>query len=104
MTAPFRLPYGLKSVATAYASFMGTSLSAYMDLLGHHIGSTLDLIAAPSASTRSEETSSEDDPWVGADFSRLSDPATLFRFLEVSDYCFGYSDSDEGGHDPSRES
>jgi len=25
------------------------------------------------------------------------------RFLEASNYCFGYSDSDDGGYDPSRE-
>ena len=25
------------------------------------------------------------------------------RFLEASNYCLGYSDSDDGGYDPSRE-
>ena len=38
------------------------------------------------------------------DFSGLHDPGTLRQFLAASDYCFGYSDSDdEGTYDPTRE-
>ena len=44
-TASFMLSYGLKNVAPTYASSASTSLSAYADLLGHHLRSTLDLIA-----------------------------------------------------------
>ena len=41
---------------------------------------------------------------VGADFFGLRDPKAMCRFLAVSDYCFGYSDSDdEGTYDPTRE-
>jgi len=41
--------------------------------------------------------------WAGADFSGLGDLKTLFHFLEASNYCFGYSDSDGDNDDPSRE-
>ena len=42
--------------------------------------------------------------WAGADISRLHDPQAMRLFLATSDYCFGYSDSDdEGTYDPTRE-
>jgi len=50
------------------------------------------------------DSSEEDEAWAGVDFSRLRDPKAMRRFLAVSDYCFGYSDSDdEGTYDPTRE-
>lgn len=91
---PSLLPYGLRNDAANYASSVSTSLSAYMDLLGHHLRSTLDLIATPPASTYPEVSSSEDDDaWADADFSGLGDLEILRRFLRASDYYFGYSDS-----------
>jgi hypothetical protein len=42
-------PFGLDSVARAYASFVSTSMSAYEELLGHHLRSTLDLVASTPA-------------------------------------------------------
>jgi len=71
------LPYGLKNVAATYASSASTSLSAYMDLPGHHLRSTFDLIATPPASTYPEEVSSDEGAWGGVDFTRLGDPETL---------------------------
>jgi len=45
-----------------------------------------------------------DEAWAEADFSGLRDLEAMRRFLAVSDYCFGYSDSDdEGTYDPTRE-
>ena len=82
------------------ASSASTSLSAYVDLSDHNLRSTLDLIATPSASTYPEEISSDDDAWAGIDFSGLGNQETLLRFLEVSDYCFGYFDSNGGDYDP----
>ena len=39
-----------------------------------------------------------------SDFSGLCDPEAMRRFMAVSDYCFGYSDSDdEDTYDPTRE-
>ena len=100
---PLVLPYGLKNAAASYASSVSTSLSAYADLPGHHLRSTLDLIATPSVSSYPEEASSREDAWVGADFSGLGDSKTFMRFLEASNYCLGYSDSDGDDYDPSRE-
>ena len=39
----------------------------------------------------------EDEAWAGADFSGLHDPEAMRRFMAASDYCFGYSDSDDEG-------
>jgi len=47
-----------------------------------------------------DPTLGEDD-WAGADFSSLGDPKTFMCFLEASNYCLGYSDSDDAGYDPS---
>jgi hypothetical protein len=42
-------PFGLDSVARAYASSISTSMSAYEELPRHHIRSTLDLITSTPA-------------------------------------------------------
>jgi hypothetical protein len=39
-------PFGLDSVARAYASSVSTSMSAYEELPGHHLRSTLNLVAS----------------------------------------------------------
>ena len=103
--APLVLPYGLKNAATSYASFVSTSMSVYADLPGHHLRSTLDLIATPPVSSYPEEVTSGEDTWVGADFFGLGDPETFMCFLEASNYCLGYldSDGDDYDYDPSRE-
>jgi hypothetical protein len=43
-------PFGLDPIARAYASSVSTSMSAYEELPGHHLRSTLDLIASTPAS------------------------------------------------------
>ena len=98
--APSPYPFGLSNVAAAYAS---TYASAHAELLGRHQHSALDLIVATPTHTHAD-SSEEDEAWAGADFSGLRDPEAMHRFLAVSDYCFGYSDSnDEGTYDPTRE-
>jgi hypothetical protein len=42
--------YGLDPVARAYASSVSTSMSAYEELPGHHLRSTLDLVTSTPAS------------------------------------------------------
>jgi hypothetical protein len=49
-TPPSAFPFGLDSVARAYASSVSTSMSAYEELPGHHLRFTLDLIASTPAS------------------------------------------------------
>jgi len=103
IAAPPDLRFGLRSTAATYASSASTSLSAYADLPGHHLRSTLDLITTPPVSSYPEDPTSGEDGWAGTDFSGCGDPETFMRFLEASNYCLGYSDSDDGGYDPSRE-
>jgi len=85
-----------------YASSACTSLSSYIDIPVHHLKSTLDLIDTPPASSYPKGDSSDDGTWASTDFSRVSDLETLLRFLEVSNYCFGYYDFDDGDNDPLR--
>ena len=100
---PSELPFVFRSTAATYASSASTSLSAYADLPGHHLRSALDLFTTPPVSSYPEDPTSGEDEWAGADFSGCGDPETFMRFLEASNYCLGYSDSDDGGYDPSRE-
>jgi len=50
-----------------------------------------------------EEASSGEDAWADADFFGLDNPKTFMRFLEASNYCLGYSDSNGDDYDPSQE-
>jgi hypothetical protein len=50
MTPSLAFPFGLDSVARAYASSVSTSMSAYEELPGHHLRSTLELVASTPAS------------------------------------------------------
>ena len=83
------LPYGLKNAAASYASSISTLFTAYADLLGHHLRSTLDLIATPLVSSYPEEVTSGEDAWADADFSGLGDRETFMRLLKVRNYCLG---------------
>ena len=65
--------------------------------------STLDLIATPPISSYPEDPTSGEGEWADAYFSGLGNPKTFIRFLEASNYCLSYSESDDGGYDPSRE-
>jgi hypothetical protein len=53
-------PYGLDPVARAYASSVSTSMSAYEELPGHHLRSTLDLVASTPASEYLDSTETPD--------------------------------------------
>jgi hypothetical protein len=59
-TSSSAFPFGLDSVARAYVSSVSTSLSAYEELPGHHLRSTLDLIASTPASTYLDSTETPD--------------------------------------------
>ena len=95
--APSPYLFGLKNIAAAYAFAYA---SAHAEPSGHHQRFALDFSTTISTHTHTE-SSEEDEAWVGADFSGLRDPEAMRRFLSVSDYCFGYSDSDdENNYDP----
>ena len=98
--APSPYPFGLRNAA---ASFASAYASAHTEPSGRHQRITLDLFATTSAHTHTD-SSEEDKAWAGADFSELCYPQAMRLFLAASDYCFGYSDSDdEGTYDPTRE-
>jgi hypothetical protein len=56
MTSSSAFPFGLDSVARAYASSISTSMSAYEELPRHHLRSTLDLVASTLASEYLDST------------------------------------------------
>ena len=94
--APSPYPFGLRNATTAYAS-------AHAEPSGCHQRFALDFDTTTSSHSHAD-SSEEDEAWVRADFSGLRDPESMRRFLAMSDYCFGYSDSDdEGAYDPTRE-
>jgi hypothetical protein len=97
---PSLYPFGLSNAATTYASAYAFT---HAEPLGRHQHFALDLIVTTSTHTHTD-SSEEDEAWARADFSGLRDPEAMRRFLAASDYCFGYSDSDdEGTYDPTRE-
>jgi hypothetical protein len=53
-------PFGLDLVARAYASSVSTSKSAYEELPGHHLRSTLDLVTSTPASEYLDSTGTSD--------------------------------------------
>jgi hypothetical protein len=57
---PLAFPYGLDPVAQAYASSVSTSMSAYEEHPGHHLRSTLDLVASTPASKYLDSTETPD--------------------------------------------
>jgi hypothetical protein len=97
-------PYGLDPVARAYASSVSTSMSAYEELSGHHLHSTLDLVASTPAYEYLDSTETPD--------TKLR--ATAFRCHNLRDarphmhmlyYYFGTPDSDstDDTYDPTHE-
>jgi hypothetical protein len=60
MTPSSAFLFGLDSATRAYASSVSTSMSAYEELPGHHLCSTLDLIASTPASEYLDSTETPD--------------------------------------------
>jgi hypothetical protein len=97
-------PYGLDSVARAYVSSVSTSMSAYEELPGHHLCSTLDLIASTPASEYLNSMETPDtEPRATA--SRNYNPRDGRPHMHPSYYYFGAPDSDSADdtYDPTRE-
>ena len=93
-TAPSLYPFGLRNAAASYA---------YAYIAAHEHPSERRQRFTLGLSTHAD-SSDEDEAWPKVDFSGLHDPGALRQFLAASDYCLGYSDSDdEGTYDPTRE-
>jgi hypothetical protein len=79
------LPSGMSNVDAGYLSLISTHMSAYTELLGHHLWSTLDLLATIPTSEHVDSEEGDDlDPCL--DFSGLHDPRSMQHFMSVCDY------------------
>ena len=107
MLSPF--PFGMRSAAAAYASSVSTNMSAYEDLLGHHLISIRNLIA--SSPDNSYPDTADDinffmDNFTAPewDYSGVRDLDAFRSFQLTADYCLTCSeDSSKGDYDPTRE-
>jgi hypothetical protein len=104
--SPSTFLFGLDPVARAYASSVSTNMSAYEELPGHHLCSTLDLVASTPASEYLDSTETpEIEPRViasqrcnhGGDSQRSHIPPSYYYF-DAPD-----SDSTDDTYDPTRE-
>jgi hypothetical protein len=100
-------PHEICNTATAYSSSAGTDTAAYDDLPGYHLLATRSFIATDdesyhgSSSKLPPATSHGYAEW---DFSSVPDSVMFRRFLDASDYWFGYSDTSSiEDYDPTRE-
>jgi hypothetical protein len=88
---PFRFSFDPPSDPASVDSF----IKAYPNLLGYHMWSTWDRLAA--VSTYGPPGSEEDDESdYGWDFSGLDNPSAMRDFMTACDYCL--SDCSDGGH------
>jgi hypothetical protein len=103
-----RFPLGLRDATTAYVASANTDAAARKAHPILHVPA----VRKPSASAHDESShgsASELPPatshgYVEWDFSGVPDPVMFWRFLDATDYWFGYSDnSSAGSYDPARE-
>jgi hypothetical protein len=104
--SPSAFPFGLDSVARVYASSVSTSISAYEELPGHHLRSTLDLVASTPASEYLDSTETpETEPRATA--SRHYNPRDDWQRPHIHpSYCYfdtPNSDSTDDTYDLTRE-
>jgi hypothetical protein len=97
-------PFGLDPVAQAYASSVSTSISAYEELLRHHLCSTLDLVAITPASEYLDSTETPETE-LRATTSRHHDPRDARPHMHPLYYYFHAPDSDSADdtYDPTHE-
>jgi hypothetical protein len=105
-TSPSPFPFGLDSAAQVYASSVSTCMSAYEELPGHHLRSTLDLVASTPASNYRDSTETPKiEPHVTASQHRNPSDDLQRPHIPPSYYYFGAPDSDSADdtYDPTRE-
>jgi hypothetical protein len=89
---PWAFRHGLNAVAQGYASSISTSMGVYEELPGHHLCSTLDLMASTPASECLDSTETSDTkPRVVA--SHHNDLMDQQSYMHLSYYYFGAPDS-----------
>jgi hypothetical protein len=94
--------------AATYALSASTDVAAYEDHPSHHLLAVRNLIATTNVESyhgsASELPPTTSHGYVEWDFSGVPDPVMFQRFLDATDYWFGYSDdSSTGSYDPARE-
>jgi hypothetical protein len=103
-----RFPIGLRGATTAYVASANANAAMRRVPPGCHVLVARD----PNASTGDESSQGSADELAPAtshgyaewDFSSVPDPVMFRRFLDATDYWFGYSDdSSAGSYDPARE-
>jgi hypothetical protein len=103
-----RLPIGLRGAATAYATNASVNTTMRRVPPGRHVFVARD----PSASAGDESSLGSLDAlphttthgYAEWDFSNVPNPVMFRRFLDATDYWFGYSDnSSAGSYDPAQE-
>jgi hypothetical protein len=103
-----RFALGLRGATTAYVASANIDAATRRVCSGRHVPAVRD----PSASADDESShgsTSELPPatsrgYAEWDFSGVPDPVMFRRFLDATDYWFGYSDnSSAGSYDPTRE-
>jgi hypothetical protein len=103
-----RFPIGLRGATTAYVASANTDAAGCRACPSRHAPA----VRNPNASTNDESfygSASELPPatlhgYAEWDFSGVPDPVMFWRFLDATDYWFGYSDnSSVRSYDPARE-
>jgi hypothetical protein len=103
-----RFPIGLRGATTAYVASANTNAATRRVHSGRHVPAVRDP-SATAGDESSQGSAGELPPatshgYAEWDFSGMPDPVMFRRFLDATDYWFGYSDdSSAGGYDPTRE-
>jgi hypothetical protein len=103
-----RFRIGLRGTTTAYVASANTDASTRRVRPGRHVPAVRDLSASAddesSHGSTNELTPATSHRYAEWDFSDVPDPVMFRRFLDATDYWFGYSDnSSVGSYDPARE-
>lgn len=100
------IPFRMSFDPPGYPPSVSIDMEAYTDLPGHHLRSTLDLLAT-SPTSEHMNSEEEDSMDFGLDFSGLHNADSTRHFLFACDYYLsdGSDDygSDDEGYDPTRE-
>jgi hypothetical protein len=68
------------------------------DLSIHHAQAIVEVLMA-TKTTSSTSFNKDDNNWVGANFSMLSDLGALRHFVGICNYLLDNGDSDDGGYE-----
>jgi hypothetical protein len=82
-----RFPIGLRGATTAYVASANTDAVVRRACPGRHVATARD----PSASAGDELPPATSHGYAEWDFSDVPDPVMFWRFLDATDYWFGYS-------------